>query len=359
MNAGSHTNRLFNESGCLSQEALMRYVASMLTEDELKLVEAHISSCPLCKDAAEGISLYNEELAVMDEVAERINKKLRQRFDYFPGRRTAAARGPKFRNLLIPAAASIIILVGIISYFHFFYPESNELALLDEKEVMAPEQEKAETIGGVFEEETAEKGAPVTSQVVEKDEPIPEEVTVSIQEEKIVEQEEIAMVEEEIKLSELDEDIAAVVEEKEMADETITAYVMEEVAGAGYENEDGLAVSRAKSGKKATAETHEILVVYEQGPSFPGGEDSLNSFLDQNIKYPLAFDGSGDTCVIAQFTVNKKGKIKDISILQSAGEEYDSEVKRVIALMPDWIPGVRENKNVVDSVTFSVHILTN
>ena len=119
MSAGSHINRLFNESGCLSIEALKRYTDAQLSDDELMLVEAHISGCDLCKDALDGVHLLNDKSYDLGAHTDEINKKLRQRFEYFPGRQRAAARGPKLRIFLIPAAASIIIMFGIISYFHY------------------------------------------------------------------------------------------------------------------------------------------------------------------------------------------------------------------------------------------------
>ena len=78
MNANSHKRSLFNESGCLSQEALKAYVNSTLKEDELRLVKAHISSCPLCEDAVEGVRLLGEGSVAMDNIAENLNRKLRQ-----------------------------------------------------------------------------------------------------------------------------------------------------------------------------------------------------------------------------------------------------------------------------------------
>jgi hypothetical protein len=291
----------------------------------------------------------------MDEMVESLNMKLRQRFDYFPGRKRAAARGPRIRNFIVPAAASIIILVSIISYFHFLVPETNELALMDKKETQVHKQENDATIGGVFNREAEEKEVPATSRALEKDEPAREEIMVSIQEEKATEQEEIALVEEEIILAEPGEDIAAD-EEKESADETISAYAMEELAGEGITYEDDMAVSRAKSGKRAAAETNEILVVYDQSPSFPGGEDSLYVFLARYMKYNVVPEQAADTSILVQFIVTRKGRSKDFNIIQGAGEDVNKEILRVLNMMPNWIPAIKEGKNVEESVSLPINL---
>ncbi|RLD31202.1 MAG: hypothetical protein DRI83_12800 [Bacteroidetes bacterium] len=44
--------------------------------------------------------------------------------------------------------------------------------------------------------------------------------------------------------------------------------------------------------------------------------------------------------------VSKKGRIKDIRIMRSGGEEFDREVIRALKLMPEWIPGRQRGKAV-------------
>lgn len=82
-----------------------------------------------------------------------------------------------------------------------------------------------------------------------------------------------------------------------------------------------------------------VTVVQEQ-PKFPGGEDSLISFLKKNISYPqeakLAWMQGK---VYVGFLVDKEGKIKDIRLLNSVSKQLDDEALRVVHMMPDWIPG--------------------
>jgi hypothetical protein len=326
----------------------------MLMDDDLKLVEVHLSSCPLCRDAVEGSRLFSKEAAAMDNMTDRINMRLRQRFDYHPANKKAAARGPGLRSFIIPAAAAIIIFIGIISYFHLLFPESKELAQLDEEEVLIPEREKAATIGGVYNKETEEKGVPVTSREKKGAESPHKDIVVSIKEENTAEAEEISVGEKDIMLAELDQDNAE--EEPVFEDEPVTAYALEEVAGAGADQDDAAVVSRAKAGKKASAETNDMIIVYDQDPLFPGGKDSLYVFLARNMKFSVVSEQAADTSIFVQFIVSKKGRFKDFNFIQGAGEDVNKEVLRVLKMMPDWIPAIRKGKNVEETVNLPIYL---
>ena len=48
-----------------------------------------------------------------------------------------------------------------------------------------------------------------------------------------------------------------------------------------------------------------------------------------------------------RFIVNKQGKVTNITLLRSAGDEsLDQEAKRVIEMLPDFKPGIKDNKPV-------------
>lgn len=91
-------------------------------------------------------------------------------------------------------------------------------------------------------------------------------------------------------------------------------------------------------------------------PIFPGGDDSLRSYFAKNIKWPEV-NGTEVDCegrVYVTFQIDKKGKMKDISISKSLSPEFDKEVLRVINLMPDWIPTKPEVPLLNDIVTIPV-----
>ncbi|MCK5338190.1 MAG: hypothetical protein KAJ50_05235, partial [Bacteroidales bacterium] len=286
MSSSSHNSELFNDSGCLSQYALEHYRDHMLTAENLEPVEKHLDGCLLCKDALEGISdmdrgheshseLHEEEASLsvseplsipgLNSYTNRINARLRNKFNYDPYRRRRNRQGPSLRNLFIPAAASIIILVGIIAYFHYFSPENHELAMIESKKapVVMEEKETGEktvvlpipmtetkqAIGGIASEEseniTEDKKSSVEKEAVTPVNDGLAEVTVSDEDDPL-KAETFAVAEQETDI---------IITENEDLDEAMVVYPEEEMAGAGVMEDRSMAAkSRAKGGQKMAEE---------------------------------------------------------------------------------------------------------
>ena len=77
---------------------------------------------------------------------------------------------------------------------------------------------------------------------------------------------------------------------------------------------------------------------------FPGGPDSLKSFIRKNLCYPSedCFEGS----VIVRFIVEKDGSISDVKVIRSIEPLVDDEAVRVVRSMPKWIPAEKDGKAV-------------
>lgn len=91
----------------------------------------------------------------------------------------------------------------------------------------------------------------------------------------------------------------------------------------------------------------EIFTTVEKMPEFPGGTDSLLSYLVANIRYPgAARKANVQGKVIARFVVNQIGKIEQVEIKRGLSPECDAETVRVIGAMPDWKPGAQNGKKV-------------
>jgi periplasmic protein TonB len=88
-------------------------------------------------------------------------------------------------------------------------------------------------------------------------------------------------------------------------------------------------------------------------PRFPGGVNALSAFLSKNLKYPdKAIDVQGT--VLLSFVVLKNGRISNLIIEKSLLKKFDGEAKRVIGLMPKWIPGEIDNKQVDVKLYFPI-----
>ena len=91
-------------------------------------------------------------------------------------------------------------------------------------------------------------------------------------------------------------------------------------------------------------------------PQFPGGEKAMMDFIASNLKYPQqAIKDNVEGAVLAEFIINAEGKVIEPRIVNSLTPECDSEVIRVINLMPAWTPGQQDNMAV--NVKFALPIM--
>ncbi len=76
---------------------------------------------------------------------------------------------------------------------------------------------------------------------------------------------------------------------------------------------------------------------------YPGGVYGIKQHIGKNIRYPLsaAMSKRGGR-VIVSFSVDTTGKTCDFVILRSAGKQIDREAIRVIKIMEDWEPAVKD-----------------
>ena len=99
----------------------------------------------------------------------------------------------------------------------------------------------------------------------------------------------------------------------------------------------------------------EVFVVVEEMPTFPGGDQALMEYINANISYPESAKANGaQGRVILRFAVMANGKIDKVSVLKKVDPDLDKEAQRVIASLPDWIPGKQGGKPV--NVWYSVPV---
>lgn len=89
--------------------------------------------------------------------------------------------------------------------------------------------------------------------------------------------------------------------------------------------------------------------IVEIMPEFVGGYDSLANFIKQNLKYPeWEKEQKIQGRLYVSFIVDRNGEIKEPNVVKTVvgAKNFDKEVIRMIKLMPNWIPGKHEGKNV-------------
>lgn len=98
----------------------------------------------------------------------------------------------------------------------------------------------------------------------------------------------------------------------------------------------------------------------EVQPQFPGGQEALNKFLTENLKYPEAAKLAGaEGIATVRFVVNQDGKISKARAVASSGfnmrEDMLAESERVVISMPNWIPAKHKGKTVSCFMSFPVN----
>jgi protein TonB len=96
----------------------------------------------------------------------------------------------------------------------------------------------------------------------------------------------------------------------------------------------------------------------EEMPSFTCSNESekaMFKYMAKHIDYPRIAKNNGiEGTVNIEFTISKKGKMKDVKVLRRVGGGCTEEALRVIKSMEDWCPG--KNNGIPVGVRFSVPI---
>jgi len=80
----------------------------------------------------------------------------------------------------------------------------------------------------------------------------------------------------------------------------------------------------------------------EVEPEYPGGDKAWLKFLMMNLQYPQQALPNGTVGnVVVQFTVDEKGRVKDVKPLTSFGNGLEKEAVRVVKASGRWHPGIQ------------------
>lgn len=98
-----------------------------------------------------------------------------------------------------------------------------------------------------------------------------------------------------------------------------------------------------------------VFIAVEVMPEFPGGTSAMMDYIFKSLHYPSAALAAKITGrVFVSFIVNEKGKVTDVKVLRGIGAGCDEEAVRVIKEMPDWKPGMQDDKPVKVKYTLPV-----
>ncbi len=91
----------------------------------------------------------------------------------------------------------------------------------------------------------------------------------------------------------------------------------------------------------------EIVEFCDVDAQFPGGNAALQKFISENIQYPPNSLANGEQGkVYLSFVVSADGSLNNIQVDRGISADLDREAKRLISVMPKWIPGEFNGKTV-------------
>ncbi len=102
-----------------------------------------------------------------------------------------------------------------------------------------------------------------------------------------------------------------------------------------------------KKGRKSHLEKEELFYVLDKAPEFPGGIDSLYSFIGRNLNYPETAVRDGiEGKVVITFVIEITGKVTNPEVIEGILEDLSHSATELINKIPDWIPAEIGGKKV-------------
>lgn len=402
-----NNDMVFTSSGCLSSTGIEDFVNKTLTGLQLQQVQEHVESCEFCKEAVEGYILWNAKKSTISEQAvtyksksfkhekiseqtpfrhkiEDLNNRVKSRVKVHTEEQNLR-RGKKKAMPIgwMAMAASVILLVGLF-YRSFFYPSIKEKSLAknvvqDDKNQSTENQPSATMVADTVKQiavVTAKRNKPEQTVVIVEDNVVVDNAVTEadgkteVLDETVVSNGETASMQVHAEIPApaivdvsadkskggdvLENPFAAKEQPAELAEAKLEKKALESIRG-GRTKADVTYVDGIKVSEEEASDAEEVFMIVEQQPEFPGGDEAYKLFLQNNIRYPQSAREKGiEGTVYLDFEVNKRGKIRNVSVLRGVNADLDSEAVRVVKLMPDWVPGKQRGKAVDVQMTLPI-----
>lgn len=99
--------------------------------------------------------------------------------------------------------------------------------------------------------------------------------------------------------------------------------------------------------KQNNGHEHTVFSIVETMPEFPGGMEALYMFIGETLQYPDEANAKGASgTVFVSFIVDKSGTVRDATVVKSVDPALDQAALDMVNKMPDWKPGVQDEKAV-------------
>ena len=82
-------------------------------------------------------------------------------------------------------------------------------------------------------------------------------------------------------------------------------------------------------------------------PTFPGGDEALAKYINENTKYPSAAKENGvEGVVTVGFVVMTDGSLQNVKVVKMVDPDLEKEALRVVNGMPKWTPAEKNGTPV-------------
>jgi protein TonB len=125
-------------------------------------------------------------------------------------------------------------------------------------------------------------------------------------------------------------------------------------SGVGVDGDHGL--TSVDTISKGTRPSSDILLIADEMPEFPGGNDALTSYIIHNFRVPGNIDGQVKIKVF--FIVDELGKISGVKAMESENTALANEAERVVKNMPSFKPGKMHGTPVKVQYYLPIRILS-
>ena len=352
---------MFLPSGCLTPEAIRLYNDGKLTGENLKKIRRHLKECPLCKEAVEGFLLmpdFKEQEESVQDIRKGLFRLINKKRELSPGE-------IKIRRVYkyVAAAASVIIIAGMFSIYHFLLrPDNNMIADNIEAKKAVPETRSEKQLQSGREKEIVAPAVTPVKQPNGKGVDTRKSEIVSIEKQEEIEEPEVLA--EEVKSDikgKISRQVSAIQIGGTESDDTEKETALTD-EGQVYEI-SGVEVPEETKQKKSVIAgipaQPEPAVFEKQSETQPQfeveGYKDFDDYIRKNVRYPetaLTRGISGNVKV--EFFVNKRGKVVKVSVVEGVDEILNNEALRVVSASPRWIAAELNGEKITRKMTVIV-----
>ena len=101
----------------------------------------------------------------------------------------------------------------------------------------------------------------------------------------------------------------------------------------------------------------EVFTQVDSLPQFPGGEEKLKEYIEQNFDYSnVSTENDKVNTLHLNFVVQQNGMISSVRITKGVNASINREGIRLVKSMPLWKPGMKQGKKVNTSYNLPIKL---